>query len=88
MVLVKASLDEGYLTGVSDNNNTNTSTIEGNGTNKSDRTNNQKEETTLISQGNIGVTSSAELLEKWRSIMINLDEIIIDECRDLFMGIM
>lgn len=84
----KASLEDGYLTGVTNNTSSNTATTNGSGTNKSDRINTQKEETTLISQGNIGVTSSAELLEKWRNIMINLDEIIIDECRNLFMGIM
>lgn len=46
-----------------------------------------KETTELISQGNIGITSSAELLEKWRSVLINMDEIILDDCKDLFMKI-
>lgn len=41
----------------------------------------------LISRGNIGVTSSAELLQKWRDVLINMDEIIIDECKDLFMNL-
>lgn len=45
----------------------------------------QKESTTLVSRGNIGITSSAELLEKWREVLINIDEMIIEECRDLFM---
>ena len=49
--------------------------------------NTQSETITLKSQGNIGVTSSAELLEKWREVLINLDEIIIEDCRDLFMQI-
>jgi hypothetical protein len=43
------------------------------------------EKNTFTSQGNIGVTSSAELLEKWRKVMININEIIINDCRDLFM---
>ena len=66
---------------------TSTDTTSRTGTNNEDREGKLLEKTELISKGNIGVTSSAELLEKWRSVLINLDEIIIDECRDLFMGI-
>lgn len=62
-----------------DNNTTNKSNVEGSGT--------QRESTTLISQGNIGTTSSAELLEKWRSSIINIDMMIIEECRNLFMEV-
>ena len=47
----------------------------------------QTETNTLTSKGNIGVTSSAELLEKWRKVIINIDELIINECYDLFMGV-
>lgn len=49
--------------------------------------NNERETTTLLSQGNIGVTSSAELLDKWRKILINIDTMILEECKDLFMMI-
>ena len=45
------------------------------------------ETTELISQGNIGVTSTAELLQKWRDCIVNIDKLIIDECKDLFMQI-
>lgn len=62
-----------------DNNTTNKSNVEGSGT--------QRESTTLISQGNIGTTSSAELLEKWRASIINIDMMIIEECRNLFMEV-
>lgn len=48
---------------------------------------NENETITFKSQGNIGVTSSAELLEKWRSVIIDVDMEIIKECRDLFMGV-
>ena len=48
---------------------------------------NQTETTTLISRGNIVVTSSAELLKQWREVLINIDNLIIEECRDLFMTI-
>ena len=56
-----------------------TSTGESNG--------NSKEEYTLTSQGNIGITSSAELLDKWRQVLLNIDLMIFDECNDLFMQI-
>ena len=48
---------------------------------------NLKEITKLISQGNIGITSSAQLLKEWRQVLINMDEIIIKDCQDLFMQI-
>ena len=61
-----------------DNSSSNsTSTGESNG--------NSKEEYTLTSQGNIGITSSAELLTKWRETILNIDLMIFEECNDLFM---
>ena len=74
-----ASLDltEGNLTGVNSS--------DGNGTTESDMTGENEQLTELISKGNIGVTSSAELLKQWRQVLINIDEMIIEECRDLFM---
>ena len=63
-----------------DNNSSNsTSTGESNG--------NSREEYTLTSQGNIGITSSAELLTKWRETLLNIDLMIFEECNDLFMQI-
>ena len=50
-------------------------------------TGNSKEEYTLTSQGNIGITSSAELLAKWREVLLNIDLMIFEECNDLFMQI-
>lgn len=46
-----------------------------------------KELTKLVSKGNIGITSSAELLEKWRKVLININEEIINDCSILFMGV-
>ena len=43
------------------------------------------EKTELLSQGNIGITSSADLIKGWREVLINMDEIIISECEKLFM---
>ena len=41
----------------------------------------------LVSKGNIGITSSAQLLKEWRDVLINMDKIIIESCNDLFMKI-
>ena len=76
-------LENGSLTNVSKtllSNNTNSN-------NTSRDNTNQNEITTLKSKGNIGITSSAELLEKWRSVIINIDQMIIDACDDLFMQV-
>ena len=87
--VASASLSNCYLTGVSQDNLTNNSQTNLTGSAKSTNNtdNNERETTRLISQGNIGTTSSAELLEKWRNVLINIDEMIINECRDLFMTI-
>lgn len=72
---------EQYMTSAS--KNTDNSTMTSNGTNSAE--NNSTETYSLVSQGNIGVTSSAELLEKWRNVLINIDQMIFEECNDLFM---
>lgn len=97
------NIDAGYLTAgtVQDKSSTtgNTSTVSNDGsgssssrgstsdTSNTDSKGNTKETTELISQGNIGTTSSAQLLRDWRSVMINLDLIIIEDCADLFMQV-
>ena len=67
----------------------NTSTDEMKATNNSAQQDNGTtlEKTELISQGNIGITSSAQLLKEWRDVLINMDKIIIDSCNDLFLKI-
>ena len=95
--VASASLNTDFLTDVGETKQTGTQTTsnvsEGStrndtvGTNTEDKTGKLLEKTDLVAKGNIGITSSAELLEKWRSVLLNLDEMIILECRDLFMGI-
>ena len=65
----------------------NTATTSSNGTSTSNQTgeNTQTEKTNLISKGNIGVTSSAQLLKEWRDVIINIDELILNDLDDLFM---
>jgi hypothetical protein len=77
------NLENGSLTNVSQVTNDNQNNI--NSINEVN--NNQKEQTVFKSQGNIGITSSAELLAKWRDVIINIDKQIIDECAELFMMI-
>ena len=73
-------IDKFMDTAQKDNSSSNsTSTGENNG--------NSREEYTLTSQGNIGITSSAELLTKWRETILNIDLMIFEECNDLFMQI-
>ena len=101
--VASASLDTNYLTGVSHDESSSTdnqqsktssndkqeSTITGNQSEEETnrRENTQSETTSLVSQGNIGITSSAQLLKEWRDVLINMDEMIIKDCRDLFMQI-
>ena len=93
--VANSMLDNGYLTNVSENNDTSNneslsnSTVNSNNkiniNNDAEKNNKQFEKTELISQGNIGVTSSAELKQKWVDVTINLDEKIILGARYLFM---
>ena len=62
-------------------------TTESKSTSTGESSGNSKEEYTLTSQGNIGITSSAELLAKWREVLLNIDLMIFEECNDLFMQI-
>ena len=90
-----SSLGDGYLTGASSDNGSNSTTGTSNssdnltseGTLSHSENGKTVEKTELLSQGNIGITSSAELLQKWREVLINIDEIIIEDCHDLFMRI-
>lgn len=89
----QASLETGYLTGVSQDdasssaNTSATSTDTVNATSSSTQSSEgkQSEKTELLSQGNIGITSSAQLLKEWREVILNIDELIIKDCSKLFM---
>lgn len=74
-----------YMTSASKNKSNGNSSSNANGNVTSNGKVNNKEEYELISQGNIGVTSSAELLEKWRTCLINIDQLIFKELETLFI---
>ena len=69
------------------NQGENNVTSSSNGTSTTNQTgeNTQTERTSLISKGNIGITSSAQLLKEWREVIINIDEMILNDLEDLFM---
>ena len=76
-------LDKYISSASKDKNTSDTSSID-NGSSISQNSNTAKEETTLISKGNIGTTSSAQLLRDWRDVLINIDMMILEECEELF----
>ena len=83
--LTEANATNNNITNNTSGNNNTTSNNSGN--TKTTREEVNKEDYTLIGKGNIGTTSSAELLKQWREVLINLNEIIIKDASDLFMKI-
>ena len=79
---------ENFATSITnDETTTNSSnTINGETTNTSNQNSNVNERFT--SKGNIGITSSAELLEKWREVIIDIDNEIIEGAEKFFMQIL
>ena len=79
---------ENFATSITNDESTTNSSNTGNGetTNTSNQNSNLNERFT--SKGNIGVTSSAELLEKWREVIIDIDNEIIDGAEKYFMQIL
>ena len=79
---------ENFATSITTDETSSNSTNTGNGetTNTSNQNSNVNER--FISKGNIGVTSSAELLEKWREVLIDIDNEIIEGAEKYFMQIL
>ena len=53
------------------------------GSNKQELT----ESTTFTSEGDIGIQTPAYAITEWRKVLININQMIIEECNDLFMKI-
>ena len=99
----QASLNDGYLTGVSQtqNNSTNelsvnntssqniTSSLNSSSTHETNGNNVQTltETNVFESKGDIGIQTPAYAITEWRKVLININKMIIDECNDLFMKI-
>ena len=79
---------ENFATSITTDETSSNSSNTGNGetTNTSNQNSNVNER--FISKGNIGVTSSAELLEKWREVIIDIDNEIIENADMFFMQIL
>ena len=79
---------ENFATSITTDETISNSTNTGNGetTNTSNQNSNLNER--FISKGNIGVTSSSELLEKWREVIIDIDNEIIEGAEKFFMQIL
>ena len=79
---------ENFATSITTDENSSNSSITANGetTNTSNQNSSMSEKFT--SKGNIGVTSSAELLEKWREVIIDIDNEIIEGAEKFFMQIL
>lgn len=84
---IKDSELEEFLTNAQRDKMNSTSNTSGTSNTTSRGNNNQNEKTEFISQGNIGVTSSGQLLEDWRRVLINIDMLVLDELNDLFFGL-
>ena len=99
----QATLSDGYLTNAGETNTqteqtdsqtANTST-ENNGNSQlsmsqhssSNRGQTLTETTTFTSKGDIGIQTPSYAIAEWRKVLINLNQLIIDECNDLFMKI-
>ena len=74
-----------FMSSAQKSNSRNENTNSGNANTTSTGNTKTTDKTELLSQGNIGVTSSAELLQKWRDVLINIDTLMFDELKSLFL---
>ena len=90
-----ASLETGYLTGVSQSDNTTTQTnsntgqqsSSNNGTSSTNSNQVLSETTTFTSNGDIGIQTPAYAITEWRKVIINLNQMILNDLSSLFIQI-
>ena len=90
-----ASLETGYLTGVSQSDNTTSQTnsnngqqsSSNNGTSSSNSNQILSETTTFTSKGDVGIQTPAYAITEWRKVIINLNQMILDDLSSLFIQI-
>ena len=91
--VASVTLETGYLTGVSPSDNTTTQSnsnkgqqsSSNNGTSSTNSNQILSETTTFTSKGDIGIQTPAYAITEWRKVIININEMILKECDDLFM---
>ena len=91
----QASIQDGYLTSTSSVEDKGNQTLSGSTSDNTEvkssqntsGTNNQvlTESTTFTSEGDIGIQTPAYAITEWRKVLININQMIIEECNDLFM---
>ena len=74
-----------FMSTAQKSNSSSENTNSANGNTTSTGINKSTDKTELISQGNIGITSSADLLQKWREVIINIDQLIFNDLKSLFL---
>ena len=74
-----------FMSSAQKSNSNNENTNSGNANTTSTGNTKSTDKTELISQGNIGITSSADLLQKWREILINIDQLMFNDLKSLFL---
>ena len=79
---------ENFATSITTDQTTSQSTNTGTGETTSTSNQNNNVTDKFTSKGNIGITSSAELLQKWREAIIDIDNEIIEDADRLFMQIL
>ena len=79
---------ENFATSITNDESTTNSSNTGNGETTNTSNQNSKMSEKFTSKGNIGITSSAELLEKWREVIIDIDNEIIEGAEKFFMQIL
>lgn len=73
------NIDDGWLTNLTKDN--------GNSEGESSSTSEQNTVHKGGRHGNIGVTTTQQMIEQERNIILNIDKLIIDELQDLFLGV-
>ena len=87
----QSTLTDAYLTASGKTEQTDNTQTESSGTGSQTLTGNNEqqltEKTTFTSNGDIGIQTPAYAIAEWRKIIININQMIINECDDLFMKI-
>lgn len=78
-------LEDGYLTGATKTDDTGTGTSQNDMTATSNSHTILEETTINESHGDVGIQTPAYAITEWRKVILNINRMIIEDCRDLFM---
>ena len=80
-------LEDGYLTGASQSDDKGTGTSQNDVSSTSNSQTILEETTINESLGDVGIQTPAYAIMEWRKVILNINQMIIEDCRDLFMKI-